>query len=378
MRNKYLILLGLIALSSLSFANEQATRRNKRGMLRNSDELVGVDTYSFHEEERAKKKGAVGLVEIGMDTMMYERSLDEKNRIEPYLKFELFPLENSNFYIDGRTSYRHEYTTTEKRYNKTMVELYGGSIYRNGRFFLNYKFGIRHDELRHTKVQNSTTLRFIPKATYDFTERFGWYLKGALGHAKVQGDERDLKTKEFNLPFQNSDYVNKIETGLSYRLNGTKLSLGVVNKSDEEYAGENIKWSYLAKIDHNLYTTNTLQVRPYVWGFLNPEVKTGGNNNKTTIHNELGAMIGTRVIWNPRVDLSFTTDIVYIAQYKNVSNDGSGGGTGGGNISGGGSGSGSGNKPKPKVNSTPSSGNNKIKRAVEDSVIIRLGFKKYF
>ncbi|MEG1099519.1 MAG: hypothetical protein RSE03_06225, partial [Cetobacterium sp.] len=343
MKKRELVLLGMVAISSLSFGNDQIVRRNKKGMIKSQEELIGVDTYNFHEEERAKKKGAVGLVEIGMDTMIYERSLDEKNRVEPYLGFELFPFENSNFYIDGKTSYRHEYTSTEKRYNKTMVELYAGSIYRTGKFFLNYKFGLRHDELKHTKIQNSTTLRFIPKATYDFTDRFGWYLKGAVGHAKVQGDERDFVTKDFNLPFENSNYVNRIESGLSYRINETKLSLGVVNKSEEEYAGENIRWTYLAKIDYNLWTTNILQIRPYAWGFLNPEVKTGGNNNKTTIYNELGAMVGTRVIYNPRVDLSLTADVVYIAQYKNVSNDGSGGGSGSGTPgSGGGNGSGGG------------------------------------
>ncbi|MDX8336084.1 hypothetical protein [Candidatus Cetobacterium colombiensis] len=237
--------------------------------------------------------------------------------------------------------------------------------------------------------------RFIPKATYDFTDKFGWYLKGAVGYAKVQGDERNQMTQAFDLPFKNQNYVNRIETGLSYKVDKTKLSLGVVNKSKEEYAGENIRWSYLAKIDHNLYTTNTLQVRPYVWGFLNPEVKTGGNNNKTTIHNELGAMVGTRTIWNPTKDFSITADIVYLAQYKNVSNNGSGpgsnraAGSGNGNGSGGGnsgngssggngSGQGSGGGNGSGSGAGSGSGSKSIKRAVEDSVIIRLGFKKYF
>ncbi|MCQ8213098.1 hypothetical protein NON08_11345 [Cetobacterium somerae] len=394
MKRNTLVALGLIALSVLSFSQDGMGRNSKKNRVDSSKEnLVGVDTYSFHEEERLKNSGSTGFVEIGMDTMIFERSVDEKNRVEPYLGFEFFPFENSNFYIDGKTSYRHEYSSSEKRYDKTMVELYGGSVYRNGKFFINYKFGVRQDELKHTKVQHSTALRFIPKATYDFTDKFGWYLKGAVGYAKVKGDERDQITKEFNLPFQNEDYVNKIETGLSYRINKTKLSLGVVNKSKDEYAGENIRWSYLAKVDHNLYATNTLQVRPYIWGFLNPEVETGGNRNKTTFHNELGAMVGTRAIWNPTHDFSITADVVYLAQYKNVSNDGqssggnvnskSGGkpGTGGGNSNGsgsGGSGSGNGSGSGTGPGSGTGGGSKSIKRSVEESVIIRLGFKKYF
>ena len=394
MKRNTLVALGLIALSVLSFSQDGMGKNSKKNRVDSSKEnLVGVDTYSFHEEERLKNSGSTGFVEIGMDTMIFERSVDEKNRVEPYLGFEFFPFENSNFYIDGKTSYRHEYSSSEKRYDKTMVELYGGSVYRNGKFFINYKFGVRQDELKHTKVQHSTALRFIPKATYDFTDKFGWYLKGAVGYAKVKGDERDQITKEFNLPFQNEDYVNKIETGLSYRINKTKLSLGVVNKSKDEYAGENIRWSYLAKVDHNLYATNTLQVRPYIWGFLNPEVETGGNRNKTTFHNELGAMVGTRAIWNPTHDFSITADVVYLAQYKNVSNDGqssggnvnskSGGkpGTGGGNSNGsgsGGSGSGNGSGSGTGPGSGTGGGSKSIKRSVEESVIIRLGFKKYF
>lgn len=396
MKRSTLVILGIVALSVLSFSQEGMGRNNKKSRVDYSKEnLVGVDTYSFHEEERLKNSGSTGFLEIGMDTMIFERSVDEKNRVEPYLGFEFFPFENSNFYIDGKTSYRHEYSSSEKRYNKTMVELYGGSVYRNGKFFLNYKLGVRQDELKHTKVQHSTTLRFIPKATYDFTDKFGWYLKGAVGYAKVKGDERDQITQAFNLPFQNENYVNKIETGLSYRVNKTKLSLGVVNKSKEEYAGENIRWSYLAKVDHNLYTTKTLQVRPYVWGFLNPEVETGGNKNKTTFHNELGAMVGTRAIWNPMVDFSITADVVYLAQYKNVSNNGQpsggnsnskstgkpGSGSGGGNSgggNGGGSGSGSGGGSGTGPGSGTGGGSKSIKRSVEESVIIRLGFKKYF
>lgn len=395
MKRSTIAILGTIALSVLSFSQEGMGRNNKKSRVDYSKEnLVGVDTYSFHEEERLKNSGSTGYLEIGMDTMIFERSVDEKNRVEPYLGFEFFPFENSNFYIDGKTSYRHEYNSSEKRYDKTMVELYGGSVYRNGKFFLNYKIGIRQDELKRTKIQHSTALRFIPKATYDFTDRFGWYLKGAVGYAKVKGDERDQITQTFNLPFQNESYVNKIETGLSYRIEKTKLSLGVVNKSKEEYAGENIRWSYLAKIDHNLYTTNALQVRPYVWGFLNPEVETGGNKNKTTFHNELGTMIGTRAIWKPMSDFSITADIVYLAQYKNVSNNGqsSGGnsgrsigkpGSGGGNGNGGGAGSGGGNGSGSGTGSGGSGsgtggGSKKIQRSIEESVIIRLGFKKYF
>lgn len=386
MKKSSIVVLGLLATSVVSMSENNIRGYNKKQRALMTDEnVVGVDTYSFHDQERAKESGAKGSIEIGMDTMIFERSVDEKNRIEPYLAFEVFPFEDSNFYIDGKTSYRHEYHTSEKRYNKTMVELYGGSIYRKGDFFLNYKIGLRHDELIHTKVQHSTTLRFIPKATYDFTDRFGWYLKGAVGYAKVKGDERDQITQAFNLPFQNENYVNKIETGLSYRVNKTKLSLGVVNKSKEEYAGENIRWSYLAKVDHNLYTTKTLQIRPYVWGFLNPEVETGGNKNKTTFHNELGTMVGTRAIWNPMVDFSITADVVYLAQYKNVSNNGQPGGNSNskstgkpGSGSGGGNGSGSGSGSGTGPGSGSGGGSKSIKRSVEESVIIRLGFKKYF
>ncbi|MGL4976973.1 MAG: hypothetical protein ACRC5G_03060, partial [Cetobacterium sp.] len=289
MKKSSLVICGLLVLSGLSFSEENVRKNSKRNRVLLTDEnVVGVDTYSFHDQERAKESGAKGSVEIGMDTMIFERSVDEKNRIEPYLGFEVFPFENSNFYIDGKTSYRHEYNTSEKRYKKTMVELYGGSIYKKGDFFLNYKIGLRHDELKHTKVQHSTALRFIPKATYDFTDKFGWYLKGAVGYAVVQGDERNQKTQQFDLPFEDESFVNKLETVLSYRVNKSKLSLGVINKSKEDYAGENIRWTYLAKIDHNLYTTDKVQIRPYIWGFLNPEIETGGNRNKTTLYNELG------------------------------------------------------------------------------------------
>ncbi|MGL5202341.1 hypothetical protein [Cetobacterium sp.] len=391
MKKSSIVVLGLLAISTVSMSENNIRGYNKKQRALMTDEnVVGVDTYSFHDQERAKESGAKGSIEIGMDTMVFERSVDEKNRIEPYLAFEVFPFEDSNFYIDGKTSYRHEYHTSEKRYNKTMVELYGGSIYRKGDFFLNYKIGLRHDELKHTKVQHSTTLRFIPKATYDFTDKFGWYLKGAVGYAVVQGDERNQKTQQFDLPFEDESFVNKLETGLSYRISKSKLSLGVVNKSKEDYAGENIRWTYLAKLDHNLYTTDKIQIRPYIWGFLNPEVETGGNRNKTTLYNELGTTIGTRAIWNPTSDLSLTADLVYIAQYKNVSNNGSGSGSGSGsnsgkagagngNNSGGGSGNGNGsNGSGGGTGSGSNSGANSIKRSVEEAMVIRLGFKKYF
>lgn len=387
MKKSSIVVLGLLAISMVSMSENNIRGYNKKQRALMTDEnVVGVDTYSFHDQERAKESGAKGSIEIGMDTMVFERSVDEKNRIEPYLAFEVFPFEDSNFYIDGKTSYRHEYHTSEKRYNKTMVELYGGSIYRKGDFFLNYKIGLRHDELKHTKVQHSTTLRFIPKATYDFTDKFGWYLKGAVGYAVVQGDERNQKTQQFDLPFEDESFVNKLETGLSYRISKSKLSLGVVNKSKEDYAGENIRWTYLAKLDHNLYTTDKIQIRPYIWGFLNPEIETGGNRNKTTLYNELGTTIGTRAIWNPTSDLSLTADLVYIAQYKNVSNNGSGSGSnsgkagaGNGNNSGGGSGNGNGsNGSGGGTGSGSNSGANSIKRSVEEAMVIRLGFKKYF
>ena len=376
MKKSSIVVLGLLATSVVSMSENNIRGYNKKQRALMTDEnVVGVDTYSFHDQERAKESGAKGSIEIGMDTMIFERSVDEKNRIEPYLAFEVFPFEDSNFYIDGKTSYRHEYHTSEKRYNKTMVELYGGSIYRKGDFFLNYKIGLRHDELIHTKVQHSTTLRFIPKATYDFTDKFGWYLKGAVGYAVVQGDERNEKTKQFDLPFEDESFVNKLETGLSYRISKSKLSLGVVNKSKEDYAGENIRWTYLAKLDHNLYTTDKVQIRPYIWGFLNPEVETGGNRNKTTLYNELVTTIGTRAIWNPTSDLSLTADLVYIAQYKNVSNNGSGSGSNSGKA---GINSGNGNNSGGGTSSGGNSGTTSIKRSVEEAMVIRLGFKKYF
>ncbi|MGL5645507.1 hypothetical protein, partial [Cetobacterium sp.] len=114
--------------------------------------------------------------------------------------------------------------------------------------------------------------------------------------------------------------------------------------------------------------------------------------NRTTFHNELGAMIGTRAIWNPMVDFSITADVVYLAQYKNVSNTGQpsggnnskstgkpGSGSGGGNSGGGnGGGSGSGGGSGTGPGSGTGGGSKSIKRSVEESVIIRLGFKKYF
>lgn len=375
------ITLGLLLLSSL-LNGEEIKKESKQP-------IVGIDIHTFHQEERARKKGANGLIKVGMDTIMYESSLEDKNRVEPYIGFEVFPIKNSNFYLDGKTSLRHEYTSSEKRYNKTMVELYAGSVYRHEKLFLNYKIGIRHDELKNTKVQRGTTFRFIPKATYDFTNNLGWYLKGSVGYADVKGDDRDQVTKDYNLPFEESGYVNRIETGLGYRINNTKFSLGIVNKSKEEYAGEYIPWTYIAKLDHNLYADKHIQIRPYIWGFLNPEIETGPTNKKEKFQNELGVMVGTRVTWNAKRDLSFTADVVYLAQHKNESGEGSGSGTGsnnsrkGGNGSGGGTGGGGSNPGSGSGNgsgngSGSGSGSGSFTRSIEESVIIRLGFKKYF
>lgn len=364
---KHNITLGLLLLSMVTQGEEL------KEQLKN--EIVGIDIHTFHQEERARKKGANGLVKIGMDTILYESSLDDKNRVEPYIGFEVFPIKNSNFYLDGKTSFRHEYTSSEKRYNKTMVELYAGSVYRYDKFFINYKVGIRHDELKDTKVQHGTTFRFIPKATYDFTNNLGWYLKGSLGYADVKGDDRDQISKNYDLPFQESGYVNRIETGLGYRVNNTKLSLGVVNKSKENYAGEYIPWTYIAKLDHNLYTDKKIQIRPYIWGFLNPKIETGPSNKKENFENELGVMLGTRVTWNLKKDLSLTGDIVYLAQYKNESGSGKSLGQSSKKTPGSGSGGGNGNGGKPNGGG---SGSNSFKRGVEESVIVRLGFKKYF
>ncbi|MGL5426900.1 MAG: hypothetical protein ACRDAS_03205, partial [Cetobacterium sp.] len=75
MKKSSIVVLGLLAISTVSMSENNIRGYNKKQRALMTDEnVVGVDTYSFHDQERAKESGAKGSIEIGMDTMVFERS----------------------------------------------------------------------------------------------------------------------------------------------------------------------------------------------------------------------------------------------------------------------------------------------------------------
>ncbi|MGL4253308.1 MAG: hypothetical protein ACRCR2_04560 [Fusobacteriaceae bacterium] len=228
MKRKMMLALCLISLGSLARAEEKiedtvsdeiianvgeqennfSFKNRKRGGMK----FEKVDTYDFINE--SQELGLGGFAEVGVDVYDFENKVKAKSFAEPYIKYEINPIKGSNFYIDGKLGQRYQYNrASDKQDNRESYEIYAGNIYEKGRFFINYKFGVRHQEFDtgdyinkaswdssqerwvwaspNGSLEKRTEWRFIPRMSYTFNDKWSWFLRGYMAYV-----DADLSSKQ--------------------------------------------------------------------------------------------------------------------------------------------------------------------------------------
>lgn len=358
-----------------------------RWKARGGKKFENVDTYDFLNETQVA--GLRGFAEIGVDVYDFENKVKQKSFAEPYFKFEVNPISGTNIYVDGKFGQRYQYNRESSRQdNRESYELYLGNIYSSGKFFFNYKFGVRHQEFdtgdylgkknpvtgawlaANGSLESRTEYRVIPRMSYTFNDEWSWFLRGYMAWVEAElaskavansgggagsGGGGGNNPPKYTGVLKEGNYSHRLESGVAYKYNEDLRFVlsGISAVTGGSYAQEEIDWLGLGKVEYRVTNSKNLLSEAYLWAFWMPEVTTKAGGKENNFHNESAYRLGYKAEWEFAPDWTLRPEVFAVYFKKNA-----GGGTG----SGGGGGQGQ---------KAPS-------RQWEFEMVYRLGLRYYF
>lgn len=275
--------------------------------------IISITSYGFS-----------GDIEIGTDIYDFEESESDKDYYEPYIVYNLYPVEDSSLFIKGKSSYRDQYNKDEND-KRQRHQVYVGYQWTKGKFSFEPAIGVRLESFDTGKFEDRNELRFVPTMTYRFNRKLQWYFTGYMGYSNVDG--KDINGKgEVTEEYENQRVRNLI-TGFRYRAtNRLRLDTAVQHKKREEWSSQYYSTVYRAKINYDVY--RTMQTKVTLNGMVTyipeTEISKSGYTEDDDFAYRLGLTLNQEITNNVELVAKF----YYQWRPQNVSGSGDGGGGG--------------------------------------------------